>query len=238
MQAIVDSLNDDTVRTMFVAAQMSSVQLKIDSAIANSIRLYGHAVRTATVPIAFAGLMATTTVTGLIVKDILKIFQLSEHNGDIALHTISNSLMGNYESNGIYVAANLLKVAAVGAVGTGIGVLPGVALGIGSYGLKLSAVPQFGRLLLMCTIDTILIVERIFWRSHIRKVTAQDVQEACESYKSRIDEVHGEVKNALPVWAVWNAFQFKNLSLELSRIVDKYRTRKELPNEQLKLKAE
>jgi len=231
VSAITDSLTDDRVRTMFVAAQMCSVQPKIDYAIANSIRLYGHAVRTAMIPIAFSGLMATTTVTGLIVKDVLKVFQFSEYSGDVATHTISNLLIGNYESNGIYVAANVLNIAAAGSLHTGVGALAGVALGVGAYGLKLSAVPQFGRLLLMCTVDTILIMETVFWQCGTRAATVRDIQEACVSYRSRMDQVHTDIKSVLPVWGVWDAFRFQNLSRALSRIVDTYRFRKGKSNE-------
>ena len=226
VSAITDNLTDDRIRNMFIAAQMCSLQPKIDAAIMNSTRLYGHAVRTAMVPIAFAGLMATTTVTGLIINDILKIFHFSEHGGSIASHMISTLLIGNYESNGIYVAANMLTIAATSSFGTGVGALAGVAFGVGSYGLKLSAIPQFGRLLLMCTVDTILIMERVFWHCDGRIPTAADIQEACISYETKIDEVHIEVKNVLPVWGVWGAFQFENLSKELGRIVDKHRLHK------------
>ncbi|KAK3671883.1 hypothetical protein LTR78_008249 [Recurvomyces mirabilis] len=226
-EIITASMTDVRIQEMFIAAQICSVQPKIDFAIDHSIRLYGHAIRTSALPIAFSGLIASTTITAMIVRDVLKAFHFTGYSTDLAVSTISTMLVGNYESNGVYVAANLLSVATAGSMATVVASPLGLALGAGSYMLKLSAVPQFGRMLLMCTIDTVLIMERVFWRSTSRASTLSDLRKACAAYKQKMDAVHAAVKNMLPLWSVWDAFQFKKLRTELGRIVDDHRLRKD-----------
>lgn len=212
---------------MFVATQICCVQPKIDYALSHSMSLYRRAIQTTALPIAWSGLIASTTVTGMIVKHVLQVFSFNSFSSDIASQIISTAMIGNYESTGIYAAGSIVNAVAAGAVATGVGAVAGVAMGAGWYAWKLVAVPQFGRLLLMCTVDTILIMETVFWQCGPRAPLAEDVKLACELYQSRISHVHEDVKSVLPVWDTWNAFQFEKLKKELAKVIDRHRYKKD-----------
>jgi hypothetical protein len=205
-------------------------------AITNSLRLYAHAVRTTAIPIAFSGFAATTTVTAIICTDVLKIFQYPTFNVDIALRTISNALLRNWEANAIQMAGQVLGSAGAIVTGTGVGWLPGVALLAGAAVANTVAVPQYGRLLLMCTVDVVLIMERVYWKTLMSngQATAQDVEEACDWYsRNRVKAVHEDIKALLPVWNIWGAFQYDRLNVGLAKILEDHRFQKGKPSRQL-----
>lgn len=79
----------------------------------------------------------------------------------------------------------------------------------------------------MCTVDTILIMETVFWQCGSRAPVAEDVKLACELYQSRINQVHEDVKSVLPVRDTWNAFQFEKLKMELAKVIDRHRYKKD-----------
>lgn len=224
VRVITDSMSNDRLRKMFVATQICCVQPKIDWALEHSMVLYSRAIQTTALPIAWSGLIASTTVTTLIVKHVLEVFSFNSFSSEMASQIISNAFIGNYESTGIYAAGSVVNAVAAGAVATGVGAAAGFA---GWYAWKLVALPQFGRLLLMCTVDTILTMEVCFWLCKGRIPEAEDIKLACEQYQSRISKVHADVKAVLPVWDTWNAFQFEKLKLALAKVIDQHRYKKE-----------
>ena len=224
VRVITDSLSTDRLRKMFVATQICCVQPKIDYALSHSMKLYSRAIQTTALPIAWSGLIASTTVTTLIVKHVLEVFSFNSFSSDMASQILSTAFIGNYESTGIYAAGSIVNAVAAGAVATGVGAAAGVA---GWYAWKLAVIPQFGRLLLMCTVDTILAMEIVFWRCGSRAPEAEDIKLACELYQSRISKVHEDVKAVLPMWDTWNAFQFEKLKLALAKVIDQNRYKKE-----------
>jgi hypothetical protein len=226
VQSITNSLTDEKLRKIFVAAQICSVQPKIDYALAHSISLYRRAVLTAALPIAWSGLVASSTVTVFIVKDVLKTFRFESYSADMASQIISTSLVSNSQSNSIYAAGTAVHAATLGAIGTGTGVVVGAALGVAWWAWKLLVIPQFGRMLLMCTVDTILIMEMVFWQCGSRAPEVEDIKAACMLYLKKAAQVHDDVKSVLGILDGVKAFQFEKLRFELSKIIDRYRSHK------------
>jgi hypothetical protein len=213
------------VRQLFIAAQICSIQPKIEASITNSLRLYAHAVRTTAVPIAFSGCAATTTVSAIICTDILKIFQCSTFNLDIAARAISNAFVRNWEGNGLQIAGQVLTTVGMVTASTGVGLLPGAAIGVGAAMTSALAIPQFGRLLLMCTVDVILIMERVFWLAE-GKPEAKDIETACSWYReNKVVQVQQDVKALLPAWGIWSSYNYDKLKIGLAKIVNKHRFR-------------
>lgn len=98
------------------------------------------------------------------------------------------------------------------------------------------AVPQYGRLLLMCTVDVVLIMERVYWKTLMPngQATAQDVEEASDWYsKNKVAHVHDDIKALLPVWSIWGAFQYDKLNVGLAKIVEEHRFQKSKSARQL-----
>jgi hypothetical protein len=207
---------------------MASVQGKIDDAIKESLRLYGHAIRTAAVPIAFSGLAASTTVGALIATSITKKFNFGSFSSNLAGRTISNALFRNYEATGVQLFGQALAIGGGASLAIpGLQILGGVAAVTGTVIVKASAVPQYGRLLLMCTIDVLLIMERVFWM-HEDTITAEHIEDACEYYKQeKVDKVHAEVKKILPVWGVLSAYKYDKLRVGLEDIIRVHRFKKD-----------
>lgn len=204
------------MRTLFIAAQICSVQPKIEAAITNSLRLYARAVRTTAIPIGLNGPAAKINFSALICTETLKIFQYPGFSSDIAARTISNTLINNWEAYGLQVAGQALG--AMGMFG-----FPGVAMWAGAAAVNTMAIPQFGRLLLMCTVDVIIIMERVYWKAEGR-TTPENVEDACAWYKEKVDAVHKDVKPLLPVMSgIWGAFQYDKLKIGLEKIIEKHR---------------
>lgn len=220
------SLTHERVRLLFIAAQICSVDPKIKFSLDDSIRLYKHAVRTSSIPVAFTATIATTTVTAIIVNQILKTFQYSGTSLSVMIRTLSNALIRNYEANGIQFAGQALTCVGAAAMTTVVAAPAGAAILAGAAVVNLVAIPQFARLLLMCTVDTILIMERLFWECDGEAPTATQLDDACETYREKMGKVHGEVKGLLPVYGFWNAYSYEWLHKELGRIIEKHRFRK------------
>jgi hypothetical protein len=211
---------------MFISAQVCSVQPKIDYALSHSMNLYRHAIQTAAFPIAWSGLLASSTANVLIVREVLKTFGFDGHSGAMASQIISTSLVSNYQSNGIYITGSVVNAAAFAAVGTGVGAVAGAALGTAWYAWKVVAIPQFSRMLLMCTVDSILIMEMVFWQCGSRAPEVGDIEAACVLYQRKVDIVHDEVKQVLGIWSGVKVFQFERLKLELVKIIERHRSKK------------
>ncbi|KAH0341667.1 hypothetical protein KCU83_g9590, partial [Aureobasidium melanogenum] len=220
-------LSNMTIRNLFIGAQMADLQAKIDGTIEESLRLYKHAVRTAAVPIAFSGLAASTTVGAMIATNITKTFKFKSFSSNLAGQTIWNALVSNYESTGITMFGQGLAFCGGWALAIpGMQPLGAAAALTGTLIVKASSIPQYGRLLLMCTVDVLLIMERVFWL-HEDNITASHIQDACEYYKKeKVDKVHTEVKEILPVWGVLRAYNYTKLEKGLKKIVRKHRFKK------------
>jgi hypothetical protein len=222
------SLTNSTIRALFIGAQMASLQGKIDEAIKESLRLYKHAVRSAAVPIAFSGLAASTTVGALIATSITKKFNFGSFSSSLAGQTISDALFSNYEATGIQMFGQALAFGGGCSLAVpGLQIVGAAAAVTGSVIVKASSIPQYGRLLLMCTIDVLLIMERVFWL-HEDNITADHIQDACEYYKDeKAHQVHAEVKKIIPVWGVLSAYKYDKLRVGLENIVRVHRFKKD-----------
>jgi hypothetical protein len=220
------SITHERVRNLFIAAQICSVAPKIKFSLDNSIRLYKHAVRTSSIPVALTATIATTTVTAIIVNQILKAFQYNGMSMNLMIRTVSNALIRNYEANGIQLAGQALTCIGAGAMTTVAAAPAAIAFFAGAAVVNIVAIPQFARLLLMCTVDTILIMERLFWECDGEAPTAAQLDDTCETYREKMDQVHQDVKGLLPVWGIWNAYSYEWLHKEMGSIVEKHRFRR------------
>lgn len=121
-----------------------------------------------------------------------------------------------------------LGVAGGAAAGTGFGIVAGAALLGSAVAVNTLAVPQFGRLLLMCTVDTILIMERVFWANVDGSEDSMEslISAACNYYSAEKREVvHAEVKNFLPTWNLVKAFRTSTIQAGLTDIIRRHRFR-------------
>lgn len=215
------ALTNDTVRRIYMAAQVCDIEDNTAASIENAIRLYGHAIRTSAIPIAFTGAIAATTVTSLICTETLNIFGCPTANLDIFTRMISNAFLSNSAANLVQGLAQSLAAAGVFLSGTGVGAMAGFG---GAALVSTVAVPQYGRLLLLCTVDVILIMQCAFWhKGGNSNITSEMVDQACEWYRGIASNVHADVRTFLPLYGYRQAFRCQVLKQGVTAIVKKYR---------------
>ncbi|KAH4218591.1 hypothetical protein HBI56_231570 [Parastagonospora nodorum] len=224
-----DNLNNDQVRAMFSQAQGIVVDLKVKEAIKESLRLYKHAVRTSAVPLSFSGSISTTVVAPMIVGEISKIFNFDGISGDIAWRCLANVLVSNATANVVQMFSQAIGVAGAVMAETGIGAVPGLMFVTGAAAVNIVSTPQFSRALLMCTLDTILIMDHAFWQcdDEKKKIEKEHIDQSAQWFTDdgRSSKVHADIKNLIKIWNPFDAFDYTGLETEMNAIVERYRYR-------------
>ncbi|CAN9146398.1 unnamed protein product [Alternaria alternata] len=221
-----NNLNNEQVRAMFSQAQGVDVELKVQEAIKESLRLYKHAVRTSAVPLSFSGSISTTVVAPMIVGAICGIFNFHGISGDIAWRCIANVLVSNTTANVVQLFAQALGATGVGMAGTGVGVVPGAVIATGAAAVNIVSTPQFSRALLMCALDTIIIMDHAFWQcdSDQKEVKKENIDKSAEWFNNgRSSKVHEDIRSMIRIWNPFEAFDYVRLEKEMNAIVSRYR---------------
>ncbi|KAI4661132.1 uncharacterized protein J4E79_004943 [Alternaria viburni] len=220
------NLKNDQVRAMFSQAQGVLVDVKVEAAIKESLRLYKHAVRTSTVPLAYSGSVSTTVVAPMIVSAISGIFNFHGISGDIAWRCMANVLVSNTTANVVQLFTQALGSAGAVMVGSGFGAVPGAVLGTGVAAVSIVAAPQFGRALLMCALDTIIILDHAFWQcdNDQKEVEKKDIDKSAEWFnEGPCSKVHEDIMAMIRVWNLLDAFDYERIEKEMNAIVSRYR---------------
>ncbi|CAN9144840.1 unnamed protein product [Alternaria alternata] len=221
-----NNLNNEQVRAMFSQAQGVDVELKVQEAIKESLRLYKHAVRTSAVPLSFSGSISTTVVAPMIVGAICGIFNFHGISGDIAWRCIANVLVSNTTANVVQLFAQALGATGVGMAGTGVGVVPGAVIATSAAAVNIVSTPQFSRALLMCALDTIIIMDHAFWQcdSDQKEVKKENIDKSAEWFNNgRSSKVHEDIRSMIRIWNPFEAFDYVRLEKEMNAIVSRYR---------------
>ena len=216
---------------MFSQAQGVLVELKVQEAIKESLRLYKHAVRTSAVrtsavPLSFTGSVSTTVVAPMIVSAICGIFNFHGISGDIAWQCMTNVLVSNTTANVVQLFAQALGAAGVIMAETGVGFAPGAALATSMAAVNIVSTPQFSRALLMCALDTILIMDHAFWQcdNDQKEVEKKDIDKSAEWFSNgRSSKVHEDIKSLVRIWNPLEVFDYVRLEKEMNAIVERYR---------------
>jgi len=219
-------LNNDQVRAMFSQAQGAVVELKVKEAIKESLRLYKHAVRTSALPLSFSGSVSTTVVAPMIVGAICDVFNFHGISGDIAWRCMVNVLVSNTTANVVQLFAQALGAAGVLMAETGIGVVPGAAIATSAAAVNIVSTSQFSRALLMCALDTILIMDHAFWQcddDDQKKIEKKNIDKSAEWFNNgRSSKVHEDIKSLIRIWNPFEAFDYARLEQEMNAIVERY----------------
>ncbi|RMJ14069.1 hypothetical protein CDV36_006282 [Fusarium kuroshium] len=218
---------DERVRLFCVAAQVVDVEQKINSAITECMRLGTHAVRTAAVPLPFTGMIGTPTVSRLICEHVLQCFGFPKTTPAEVEKIMSDVVMGNMRD---FLKVSLTQFASVSAVAVGVAV-PTVGIGIvvGAAGCLLG-LPPTARMLLKCSCDMILILERSF-RYDGKYVSIKQIEDAAKYYskttitsfsgkeKRLQQQVHDEINQLIPLKKVSVGFRFNKLRGSIEEII-------------------
>ncbi|CAM1501428.1 Fc.00g105900.m01.CDS01 [Cosmosporella sp. VM-42] len=218
---------DERVRLFCVAAQVVDVEQKINSAITECMRLGTHAIRTAAVPLPFSGIIGTPTVSRLICEHVLQCFGFPKTTPAEVERIMSDIVMGNLKN---FMKVSLTQFGAVSAVAVGVAVPTlGIGIIVGAAGCILS-LPPTARMLLKCSCDMILILERSF-RYGGKYVSLRQIENAAKYYTNTTiktfsgqekllqQQVHDEIDQLIPLKNLAVGFKFNKLRNDFESII-------------------
>ena len=223
----MQNVKNEKLKLLYVAAQVADVDLKINAAIVETMKVYRRILKSSSllgsVPTASTSTRATGTL--LVCKAVLQCFGLPTLNADTVFQTVKAYV---WESFGHGHSVSLLfaeAIASIGAVGT-------IALGGGPVFLAAAAtniplvVPATMRLLLMIATDLILILVRAYQETTLTCVgqpLKKDLKRAAEFYKPFSPKVHQEVFTLVPRSNVVKSFKHNDVQMGLEKIVHGYK---------------
>lgn len=191
------------------------------------MRLGTHAVRTAAVPLPFTGMIGTPTVSRLICEHVLQCFGFPKTTPAEVEKIMSDVVMGNMRD---FLKVSLTQFASVSAVSVGIAVpTAGIGIIVGAAGCLLG-LPPTARMLLKCSCDMILILERSF-RYDGKYVSIKQIEDAAKYYskttitsfsgkeKRLQQQVHDEINQLIPLKKVSVGFRFNKLRGSIEEII-------------------
>lgn len=220
-----DNFTNDQVRAMFSQTQGVNVEIKVKEAIKEALRLYKHAVRTSAIPLALTGGVSTAVVAPTIVGAICNIFNFRGISGDIAWQCLRNVLVSNSAANVVQLFAQSATLVGFAMAETGIGAVPGVVIATSAAAVNIVSTPQFSRALLMCALDTIIIMDHAFWQcdNEEKEIEKKDINKSTEWFTKHSHMVHEDIKSLVRIWNPFEAFDYKRLQTEMHAIVERYR---------------
>ncbi|KAF5022643.1 hypothetical protein F66182_5319 [Fusarium sp. NRRL 66182] len=222
---------DERVRLFCVAAQVVDVEQKINSAITECMRLGTHAIRTAAVPLPCSGMIGTPTVSRLICEHVLQCFGFPKAAPAEIEQIMTDIVMVNLKN---YLKVSLSQFATVSLVAVGAAVpTMGIGVLVGAAGCLLG-LPPTARMLLKCSCDMILILERSF-RYDGKYVSVKQIEDAAKYYtrstitafngkeKRLQQQIHDEIDQLIPLKNLTVGFKFNKLRASVEDIIYSHR---------------
>ncbi|KPA38251.1 hypothetical protein FLAG1_08911 [Fusarium langsethiae] len=222
---------DERVRLFCVAAQVVDVEQKINSAITECMRLGTHAIRTAAVPLPCSGMIGTPTVSRLICEHVLQCFGFPKTAPAEIEQIMSDIVLKNFKQ---FMKVSVSQFVVTSAIAVGVAVpTMGIGVIVGAAGSFFS-LPPTARMLLKCSCDMILILERSF-RYGGKYVSTKQIEDAAKYYAKEMittfngkekrlqQQVHDEIDHVIPLKKLNVAFKFNKLRSSVEEIV--YRNR-------------
>ncbi|KAL0260710.1 hypothetical protein SLS55_004400 [Diplodia seriata] len=207
VRCTIDEIADDSIYKRLVAAQVCDVQPKIDSAIDDTVRLLGHAVRSTASPIPFTTGVVVPTVSRILCDKIIRCFGFPKISAEYVDGIMNKVVWSN-------LARFMLQTLSQDVVRfTGIAVLNSAAVfGAPSLvpGLPLLDTPPAARMIVKCACDLILILQCAF-QSGNKFITNEDIHSATIEYKAKRrsglggahesirEVVHEEINKLIPL---------------------------------------
>lgn len=224
----LEMIADERVRLFCVAAQVVDVDKKIDSAITECMRLGTHAIRTAMVPLPFSGIVGTPTVSRIICEHVLLCFGFPKAVPDEVDEVMNRVVLGNLKK---YLTLSLVQFVILATTSSTLAI---PTLGAGSAVVWLASpflsAPPSARMVLKCSAEMILILERSF-RYNGKYVSVKQIEDAANQFVS-IDTttfggktqklqayVRDEIDRLIPLKKIAVGFRFNKLRTGLEHII-------------------
>ncbi|KAI7716251.1 hypothetical protein KC353_g5518 [Hortaea werneckii] len=219
----------DKVRLLYIRAQVTRIDLKIDMALCEVNRRYKRLIRDATGSV-FAPGGATITrkvSTTAITKKIINCFGLPTVSAEMALDALNTNVWNTLGQNLVLALAEGLHIFGIMASGA----MSGIPIFLVSGSINASyIVPATCRLFLIMACDLTFVLARSFKEVTFRtsgQPTERDVNAAARNYQLRgySKHVHKEVKQLVPRRNVVKSFQAEKVQQGLQAIFATYKDR-------------
>ncbi|KAK5130600.1 hypothetical protein LTR08_001919 [Meristemomyces frigidus] len=217
----------DKVRLLYIRAQVTRIDLKIDLALCEVMRRYKRLVRSATGS-AFAPMgstinrkLSTTAVT----KSIINCFGLPTVSADTALEALTTNVWKTLGANVMIAFAESLHL--IGILGSAA--LSGIPVWMVTGAINTSyVVPATCRLFLIMACDLTFVLARSFKEVTFRasgQPSEKDVSAAARNYQVRgyAQHVHRDIKRLVPRRSVLKSFKAEGVQRGLEAMFVKYK---------------
>jgi hypothetical protein len=197
------------------------IDLKVDLAIAETMRIYRHTVRSALAAGFIPGGATTTrfTVAAVVCKAIVSCFGIPTVSAKTIQEIVGSVIWEDMGHNAAILLAEC--IASVGMVFSPIGI-PAVA-GVVNAPI---VVPATSRLFLMLACDVILILAMAFKDSTdkcIGQPLKKDIETAANAYRKISKRVHKKVKKVVPRTNMIKSFRISKVTREFEEIINEYK---------------
>lgn len=221
----MESFTSEKVRLAYVAAQTASIDIKIDCAIIETMKIYrkvlGSSTGLACLPTAPATNRAAAAIA--VCNAIIKCFGVPTVSGKTAYEITKCNLWDDMgDSLAILFAEGLATVGTLGMVASG-----GAPFFLASAPINIAlVVPATTRLMLLLASDLILIFTRAFKDitfTCVGQPHVKDFQRAAIQYRDLSRKVHKEVLALVPKHNIVRSFRHHQVRRELKKILHRYK---------------
>ncbi|KAL8884032.1 MAG: hypothetical protein Q9215_007834 [Flavoplaca cf. flavocitrina] len=216
----MQNVKDEKLRLLYIATQTASMNLKIDAAVKEVMKVYTDVLGTSStaglvVPIVSSKMRAASGM--LVCSAIVQCFGLPSVSTQTVVEIMKNTI---WEDAG----DNLVPVGVVAGIGIGLFGAPFFLAG-GAMNFQM-AVPATARLMLSLAGDLILILLRAFRITTTRCVGQpgeKDVALAARYYRAISADVHKAIFELVPKRNLLKSFRYEKVQMGLKRIVEKFK---------------
>ena len=223
-QMTLDNVKDEKLQMLYIATQTASINLKINTAVGEVMKIYRRVLGTVTT-LSSIPTATTTNRAGAamaICKAIVQCFGLPTVNYNTILEIVKNTVWDDAGHNLLVMFSE--AVATLGVITTvGLGGAP-FFLATGAFNFPL-VVPATTRLMLMFASDLILILVRAFRSTTttcIGQPEEKHVARAARDYRPISGNVHREILKVVPKSNVVKSFRCGKVRLGLEQVVRRF----------------
>ncbi|KAL9631425.1 MAG: hypothetical protein Q9204_004232 [Flavoplaca sp. TL-2023a] len=203
----MQNVKDEKLRLLYIATQTASMNLKIEAAVLEVMKVYTEVLGTAStaglaVPIVSSKIRAASAM--LVLSAIIRCFGLPSVSTQTVVEIMRSTV---WDDDGHYVAS------------------AGMVAG-GTLANFQMAVPATARLMLILAGDLILILIRTLKTTTTRGVgqpDGKDVALAARDYRAISADVHKAIFELVPRRNILKSFRFEKVQMGLERIVEKFK---------------
>ncbi|KAL8775566.1 MAG: hypothetical protein Q9209_000062 [Squamulea sp. 1 TL-2023] len=220
-----ENVKDEKLQLLYIGTQTASVNLKIDAAVKEVMKIYTRVLGTASasgiVPTASSANRAGSAIT--VCRAIVQCFGLPTVNIQTILEIMKSTVWDDAGHNVMIAFSEVIATAGVFASVGSFGAPFFLVAGALNFPL---VVPATTRLMLMLASDLILILVRAF-RSTTTTCVGQpeekEVALAAREYRAIGADVHKEIFKLVPKRNVVKSFRYSKVRLGLKRIIEKFK---------------